>query len=123
MEREMVEKNLEVIRDAVTHHKEILIDMENQDVLHTVSKETWDGSDHRRRDRTKFVISKTIAFCPSVFEEDMGMKDAIMGISSELMTYFRDRQMTPLAELMEEYIKNEKSKDDLHFDYNYKEGS
>ena len=51
------------------------------------------------------------------------MKDAIMGISSELMTYFRDRQMTPLAELMEEYIKNEKSKDDLHFDYNYKEGS
>jgi hypothetical protein len=30
--------------------------------------------------------------------------------------------MSPIAELFDEYIKNEKSKDTLLSDYNYKEG-
>jgi hypothetical protein len=123
MERELVESNLEVIKEAVIHHKEILIDRENEDRLHSISKKAWDDlDDQRAKDRTKFVISKTIAFSPSVLEEDMEVKNAILSISAELITYFQNRQMTPIAELLEEYIKNERSKDSLLSDYNYKEG-
>ena len=123
MERELVESNLEVIKEAVINHKEILIDRENEDKLHSITKKAWDElDDQRAKDRTKFVISKTIAFCPSVLEEDMEVKNAILSISAELITYFQNRQMTPIAELLEEYINNERSKDSLLSDYNYKEG-
>jgi hypothetical protein len=123
MERELVEKNLQVIRRAVIDHKEILVDKKNQDMLHCITKKQWEElDDQRSKDRTKFVISKTVAFFPSVFEEDMEVKDSILAISSEIITYFNNRQMSPIAELFDEYIKNEKSKDTLLSDYNYKEG-
>lgn len=124
MEREIVYKNLQVLREAVMHHQEILIDTEDQDILIVISPKEWkEENNQRRKDRTKFVISKTIAYCPSVFEEDMGLKDSIFSMSKELIKYFNDRQMGPLAELMHEYIKNEKDKDAMLFDYYYKKGT
>ena len=124
MEREIVYKNLEVLKRAVMEHQEILVDKDNEDILTAVSSKQWEEmKDTKRKNRSKFVVSKTIAFCPSVFEEDTAMKESILAITSELMSYFNDHQMGPLAELMQEYIKNEKSKDALLFDYHYKQGS
>ena len=118
----MVSKNLEVIIDAVVSNKELLVSEHNQDEIMSVPTIKWEGIDQRRKDRTKFVISKTIAFCPTLFDEDAGMRDKIAKIYTKLIKYLNDRQMTPLAELMEETIAKEKSKDSALFDYYYKEG-
>lgn len=121
MERELVYKNLAVIEDAVKHNVEILIDSSNQDLLIKVSSKEWSMiSDHRRIDRTKFVISKTIAYCPSVFEEDMEIRDEMFAISHKLIEYFNKRHMGPLAELMNELVMNERRRDAFYHDYHHK---
>ena len=118
MERELVYKNLAVIEDAVKNHQEMLLDNSNKNLLIKVSPQVWEAeSDKSQRDRTKFVISKTIAYGPSVFEEDMEIRDEFFAMSSLLVTYFTERQMGPLAELMNELIMNEKRKDASYHDY------
>lgn len=118
MERELVYKNLAVIEDAVKNHQEILVDSNNQDMLTKVSPQVWEQlNDRRQKDRTKFVISKTIAYCPSVFEEDMEMRDEMFALSQKMIIYFNERQMGPLAELMNDLIMNEKKKDASYHDY------
>ncbi|MCH9619078.1 MAG: hypothetical protein SP4CHLAM5_12240 [Chlamydiia bacterium] len=118
MERELVYKNLAVIEDAVKNHQEILVDSNNQDMLTKVSPQVWEQlNDRRQKDRTKFVISKTIAYCPSVFEEDMEMRDEMFALSQKMIIYFNERQMGPLAELMNDLVMNEKKKDASYHDY------
>ena len=118
MERELVYKNLAVIGDAVKNHQEILVDSNNQDMLTKVSPQVWEQlNDRRQKDRTKFVISKTIAYCPSVFEEDMEMRDEMFALSQKMIIYFNERQMGPLAELMNDLVMNEKKKDASYHDY------
>ncbi len=121
MEREIVSKNLMMIKEAVLNNQEILVDLHNQDLLTTCSKESWENlKDIQRKDRTKFVISKTIAYCPSVFEQDVEIRDLLFSISDKLIAYFKMRQMGPLAELMTELITNEKNKDSIYNDYTQK---
>jgi hypothetical protein len=118
MERELVYKNLAVIEDAVKNHQEILVDESNQDLLTKVSPQVLEQlNDRRQKDRTKFVISKTIAYCPSVFEEDMEMRDEMFALSQKMIIYFNERQMGPLAELMNDLVMNERKKDASYHDY------
>lgn len=118
MERELVYKNLAVIEEAVKHHQEILVDINNQDLLTKVSPQVWEQlKDQRQKDRAKFVISKTIAYCPSVFEEDMEIRDEMFALSLQIVQYFNERQMGPLAELMNDLVMNEKKKDAGYHDY------
>lgn len=124
MERELVYKNLAVIEEAVKQNAEILIDSSNSNALMKVSSQEMERiADHRRIDRTKFVISKTIAYCPSVFEEDMEIRDELFAISHKIIIYFTKRNMTPLAELMNELVKNERERDASFHDYHRKQGS
>lgn len=121
MEREIVSNNLMAIKEAVMNRQEILVDLHHQDMLTVCSKESWENlKDQQRKDRTKFVISKTIAYCPSVFEQDVEIRDLLFSISDKLIAYFQMRQMGPLAELMKELISNEKAKDALFHDYEQK---
>ena len=121
MEREVVTKNLNIIKDAVMKHQELLVDLHNEDMLTLSSKESWENlDDQQRKDRTKFVISKTIAYCPSVFEQDVEIRDLLCSMSDQLINYFNKRQMGPLAELMQDLINTEKSKDALYHDYQQK---
>ncbi len=121
MEREIVYKNLNVIKDAVIDRLEILVDLHNQDLLTTSSKESHKNlKDVQRKDRTKFVISKTIAYCPSVLEQDVEIRDLLFSMSDKLISYFNERQMRPLAELMNEMISNEKLKDSWYSDFENK---
>ncbi|MCH9811218.1 hypothetical protein K0U07_00470 [bacterium] len=124
MERELVYKNLAVIEEAVKQNAEILVDSSDSNLLVKVSSKEWESiSDHRRKDRTKFVISKVIAYCPSVFEEDMEIRDEMFAISHKLVEYFTKRNMAPLAELMNELVMNERERDAFYHDYHRKQGS
>ena len=121
METEIVTKNLNVIKEAVMHHQELLVDLHDHDILSLSSKDSWENlEDQQRKDRTKFVISKTIAYCPSVFEQDVEIRDLLCAMSDRLINYFRKRQMGPLAELMQDLINTEKTKDAIFHDYQQK---
>ncbi len=117
MERELVYKNLEIIKEAVLHHQEILIDIDDQNKLTVVSPQIWEKADFRLKERSRFMISKTISFCPSVFEENANLRDTLFTLSADLVKYFNQRGMGELAELLYELIHNEMEKDGSHHDY------
>lgn len=124
MEQELVTKNLEILLDALENNAEMLINRENQDILQIVPKEDFESIENRRdRDRAKFVISKTVAYSPSAFEEDASMHEKFIAQSDNLINYLNQRQMTPIAELVHELVANEKKRDSSHMDYRYKHGS
>ena len=118
MEREIVYKNLKTIKEAVANHLELVVDSEDKNSLKAVSSKVCSDEKNRKfKEAAKFLISKTIAYCPSVIEEDMQMKNSIMSVSTELIKYLGERKMGHLAELMTDLITNEKRKDISHMDY------
>ena len=117
MERELVFKNLEVIEEAVLHNQEILIDTDDVSILTVVTPQIWEGADARHKERSKFMISKTISFCPSVFEENANLRDSLFMMSANIIKYFNQREMGAIADLLYELIQNEMQKDGSHHDY------
>ncbi len=118
MEREYVYKNLTALKEATANHLELLVDSADKNSLKVVSSKVWNEEKNRKlKEAAKFLISKTIAYCPSVIDEDMEMKNSIMSISSQLINYLEQRKMGHLAELMADLITNEKRKDTFHMDY------
>jgi hypothetical protein len=118
MEREIVYKNLVALKEAVANHLELLPDSHDKNSLKVVSSKVWNEEKNKKlKEGAKFLISKTIAYCPSVIDEDMQMKNSIMSISTQLIKYLEERNMGQLAELMGDLITNEKRKDIFLMDY------
>jgi|GEM_PF-2808649 len=118
MEREFVYKNLTALKEAVEGHLELLADSLDKNRLKVVSSKVWNEEKNKKlKEGAKFLISKTIAYCPSVIDEDMQMKHSIMSISTQLIHYLEERNMGQLAELMADLITNEKRKDIFLMDY------
>jgi hypothetical protein len=117
MERETVYRNLEAIKEAVIHHQEILVDLNDENILTVVPNLVWEKADHQLKDRSRFIISKTITFSPSVFEEDQGLQDTFFALFNQFVTYFNRRKMAPITELLHDLILNEMQKDGSHHDY------
>ena len=124
MEKEQVYANLAVIYEAVKSNKEILIDRSNGNILQAVSLKEWERvQDIERKDRTKFIISKTLGYCSSIFEENMEIRDGFFGNSQKIVVYFHKRKMGALAELVNELVIKEKERDVLYHDYHREQGS
>lgn len=117
MEIESVLNNLNAIKEAVTGHHELTVNASNENSLEVVSAEEFNSNiSSEHKDKAKFLVSKTISFSPAAFEENAEIKEEVFAHVNEWATYFNNRGMSPIAELMTDLVKNEKARDSWYHD-------
>ena len=116
MNKELFIINFNMIKKAVTNNLELLATDKNS--LQAVSAKEWnEHKNMKARESSYFLISKTIAYCVSVFEEDMQITNMISTMSSELTTYLMKRHMSYLAGFVKDFTSYQKGKSTSHIDF------